>query len=223
MKTPVTHFGVHEDPDTGAKWLLQASGVISGIGLEKKDNPFKILAGRRCTHMIKLESEKPKLYDELSDIRGTEIFKYMSPVPYKPDQRIVHIHTPRLNHALAVNYLQMMQSPTMSLNCPIILAKNTLPWVFMVLNSSNISRYMITGITADNGVFINQMVQLSFGVQGRLFLAGEKVPTYSLGGVVEFTELTDKQVEKILEFKDSDEYRKLGGYLMYKYLRGENA
>jgi hypothetical protein len=217
-------FGIHEDTETGVKWLVQDRAHDNVVGLAKKSFKPVVDKALKCPHHIVLpkkinfESSKKEL-ETYDIIINHPITKHIAPIPDNSAAKFVYVIAKSLEESMALSYLMMMNSPVVPMNTPIALVGLSTQHIFAKLNASNIARYLITGVESDMTSELTGWVRMTFGCQGKLIMSGEKFHSYELNRVTEIVEMDKELTDLVLSNKNSELYKSIGAALVYNYLR----
>lgn len=228
--TKVHRYGLHVQEDVDVTWLLQDSGAQNAVGLSKSSCPFKIFNKRLgCPHGFDIKSNK-KLNSDfeklIAPLMNHEVFKFVSPVPYKEKYKTIYIHSSRLTDISAINYLQLMSNPITNCHAPMKTAVNNMGKIKKIIEASNLSRYCISGFTADDCLKLNKVSHAAIGAEGRLILVGERFPAFGFDGVIKFMPMEKEFGDAIIEIArnfESDQFRRLGNIMMKDHLLGKET
>jgi len=223
----ITHlpfFGIHEDTETGVKWLVQDRTHDNVVGLSKKSFKPMVDKGHKCPHHIVLQK------DGMMSFSGNEKGAYdviynhpltfqIAPIVDISPSKFLYIIVKDLEQTLALSYLMMMNSPVVPINTPLAMVGLNTQHVFAKLNSSNISRFLITGVDSDMTSELTGWVRMTFGCQGKLLMCGERFHSYNLSRVVEVAEMDNELTAAVLSVKRSEFYKSIGSQIVYNHLR----
>lgn len=217
-------FGIHEDTETGVKWLVQDRTHNNVVGLTKKSFKPVVDKALKCPHHIVLPKDEifrgtTQEVDCWGLIKNHPIARQIIPIPDNNAAKFVYVLTKNLEETMALSYLMMMNSPVIPMNTPIALVGLGTQHIFAKLNASNIARYLITGVESDMVTDIESWVRMTFGCQGKLIMSGEKFYSYSLSRVTEVLEMDKELTDAVLSMKNSEFYKTVGANLVYNYLR----
>lgn len=224
----VPFYGLHTDAD-GIKWLLQPEGPINAIGLPETACPFTVkVLPAHCSHLYDFHDAKadPELVGH-HDIwyEKSELFRLISNIPYKPDVKCAFVETSEPNNYLYLNQMIQMGSPSgfYTLHAMMLKEPGKIDFIMKRLNASNIARFLIFGVKQEHLSIISQLIQALMGSPGRLIIAGEKLPLYSLDKLMSSHKFDRKIITFLQGLEDSSQVKTVGAHVMRRYMRGEHA
>lgn len=222
-KPKLLQFGLHKDEELDTWWLVQQEDVVSAVGLPKTEFRYKPPTFY-CPHSIKLEeSELSQQFKK--DMRGMfryPMFRAMCPIPNISALKGHYIITDKMQDLAAAIVLQKMFSPNRTCGMSINMARVCARDISRHLNSSNIASQLISGITPYNMHNLMTFAPMSIGCVGNLFFIGEKIPQYNYNGILNFITPNDEFTKRILKYKDTDDFNKLGANMLIRFMRGED-
>jgi len=212
-------FGLHKDPENDVWWLFQTGKPVNAIGLP--EGMLSLRDGGRgfCPHRINLSG--PDTGWDYSEIIKSEVFKYLSPVPYDVATKVVYIVADSMRDNLALNNLQKTLSLTHLCHNPVKLIRKDVSLVRSMLMKSNLMRYIVSGVDATSLNVLNALIDVAMYSHGRLIIVGDKIPTYNYQGIVKFLTMEPGMTDKILNVGKEGSFESLGSTLLKKFMRGE--
>lgn len=218
----VSKFGIHYDERLNCNWLLQKTGGSSAIGL--LPDFCKVTTGQKhqCPHNIDLKY-KPNwtLQDNnayTKRLSKLDITKFLLPIPNKNPYKktIVYIECKSMLEEQCVLYLS---SITQSEN--IFKYYKSAPVIAEILSASNISRAVVVSVDDDTAqAILNHLLKTYIpNTEGRLIIAGRKIPRFDYQLGVEFVPFPDKLLKIIKDMPDMGIIKEAGLLELRKYMQ----
>lgn len=217
----VNKFGIHYDHKLNCNWLLQRTGGSSVIGLPSDFCKITTVA-KDCPHQINL-SEIPnwKLTDKniyTKKLSKLDITKFLLPIPNKNPYKkpIVYVECKSLLEEQCILYLSSI-SLTYGNTFKFYKAA---PAIKEILHSSNISRVIMASIDESaSQALLNHLLKIYLPSEGRLLIAGKKIPQYEYQLGVQFIPFPDKLLHIIKDMEDLNLVKEAGILELRRYMK----
>ena len=199
----VSEYGIHEDPITGTRWLMEMNTKHNLIGLPDQACPFSVDKGLRCQHSFEMKKYSELEYHEdslIQQLSQSPVFHYLKPKLPDHQDKIIYFETEDLRDIMALGRLLTMTSP---IGKATNLADQGIGHAQSVLRSSNLAKYMLTGIKAAHLTVMNNMIMYVTSMPGQLLLTGERIPYFAYRGIVQFVPMNDPTfTDLVLQLSD---------------------
>lgn len=220
MSKIVSHFGLHKDVDDFL-WLVQKKENLSAVGLPSNECPFVARhASTMCPHNFDFrETNEDLLALYLRYAEKSELLRLLSPTP-EEDVKAVYVVTEKASDFMVLTEFMHLCAPsghpTMYQNSA---RGQKLNMIETVLNNSNLSRFLIYGFEQKHPTLVRNLIGMFSNRQGRIILAGAKLPLYGLDRFVKFIPFDPQLISLLDELKSTDEIKRMGTSALRHYMR----
>lgn len=220
-------FGLHQDPENGAWWMLQKNAAHNAIGLPETTCPFVVPTRGECPHQVRLTGEYPESnilsdFAELLDNPG--ILNHFLPMVSLPTK--IMVIRARPNHHRLVANLHKLSCPTA--NMCVVLTGPVSPIIkkAAVASLSNMGHLLIIGATDFASYKLREIVNQCLVTNTKLTIISEDDLTLSSRGG-QYAKVTLEQESKIFDFlsvwgEEDEQFPTLGAYYLYNKMRGNS-
>lgn len=221
-KQLVDHYGVFKDSESGYAWLLQQGVALSAIGLPDKYCPFKIKTVLlMCPHKF-IFGEALERDGDLNEyemrLKDSKVLQAFDPIYSLHEPRTVYIQVNNVKQYNSLIKLQRLMNFTVTSGTPASLAKEQSALISKRLRNSNLSSYVVYGLTAQNLGLIDELARAALITPGKLILAGDTMPLYNTKDLIEILK-PDENLFKFIDRLPDKKVRAIGSHRLKNYMR----
>ena len=228
MKVPLDCYGVHEDTEYGFKWLVQEHRQDNLVGVDSQQIQFNVPKKKQCPHNINLPKngvmelktdEEASFYETFKD---HPIVQSFAPLPVD-NNKPLYILTNTMQDELALMYLAAMTSPVFRVVIPVTFVLTATKQLNFILDSSNLTRVLISGIEHTNLKTLELWTKTAFSSRGKVIFSGETFYDFTLRSVMDVVEMDPELTDAVLKLINVEFYQRLGAKILYDYMEPESA